>query len=167
MSRGSHVAASEITEARDSSRRSPASTGRSLGSTPSSTGPRRTQCEDPVVERGIRHPVAGAGVTAQRHPVPAAEHGAVDDVAVRQARAEVGALPGPASRVPSPSRQRTTSRPATVRSSVRPVGTSADAAATKPAVGGSPERGGEGGVDARGLGVAPGAAQVVGSGWGR
>ena len=122
--------------------------------------------EDPVVERGIRHPVAGAGVYGR------AASRASDRARCRRrrrsppgARAEVGHCPGPASRVPSPSRQRTTSRPATVRSSVRPVGTSADAAATsQPWVG--RRSAAAGGVVARRLGVAPGAAQVVESGLG-
>ena len=63
---------------------------------------------------------------------------------------------------PSVSRQSTTSRPATVRSRVRPVGTSADAAATSQPWVGRRSAARQGGLDAGGLGVAPGAAQVVG-----
>ena len=73
-----------------------------------------------------------------------------------------GQAPGPARAEPSRSRHSTTSRPATVRSRVRPTGTSADAAATSQPWVGRRSAAAQGGLDAGGLGVAPGAAQVVG-----
>ena len=163
MSRGSQVVGSEMTEAIDSSSggRS-ASTGRSVGSTPGSSCPTRTHTSTPSsnAARVRQSPVTVS--RSQRHPVPAAQHGAVDDVAVGEAGSQVraGARPREHRAVGVAPEHDLTTRDRAQQGAVRRhVG---GGRGDEPAVGRSPQRRRQGGVDLRRLGVAPGAAQVGG-----
>ena len=161
MSRGSQSVGSETTEASDSSSGGRvASTGRSVGSTPSSTWPTRTQNRMPS-SYAAKVRQAGwspsSGIPCHRHSTVPSTTSQASSRAPRW-----GQAPGPAWAEPSLPRQSTTSRPATVRSRVRPVGTSAEAAATSQPWVGRRSAARQGGLDAGRLGVAPGATQVVG-----
>ena len=135
--------------------------GRSA-STPSSTSPSTHPEQDAVVVGGVRcaspaGPRASSGIPCHRQrTVPS-----TTSQASRRAP-RCGQAPGPARADPSSSRQSTTSRPATVRSRVRPTGHVGGGGGDEPAVGRAAQRGAQGGLDAGGLGLAPGAAQVVG-----
>ncbi len=117
--------------------------------------------EHPVVVGGVRRP-RRAGRASERHAVPLAQHGAVDDVAVLEAGAEVGAgsRPGQHRAVGvAPQHDLAAGDGAHQGAVGRHV---ARCGCDEPAVGGSAHRRGEGLVDLHGLGITPGAAQVVG-----
>ena len=117
---------------------------------------RRRRSAAKVRQRGCR-------LAVERHPVPAAQHGAVDDVAVVEAGTEVRAGAGPGEQ-PS-RRRRARARPRGRRpcaAGCGPAGTSAEAAATSQPCVGRRSAAAQGGLDAGRLGLAPGAAQVVG-----
>ena len=166
MSRGSHVAAHRDDGGeglRDG--RPPASTGRSEARAVLDLR-RRTQSEHPVVVRGIRQPVA-ARVTAQRRARASGRARCRHDLAVLEARAEVGAGAGPGEQAAvgvAPEHDLATGDGAQQRAARGDVG---GGRGDEPAVGGSAERGGEGASIRAGLASRQVPRRWSGVVWGR
>ena len=118
--------------------------------------------QDAVVEGGEGAP-ARLALTVERHPVPPAQHGAVDDVARVEAGTEVRAGAGTGQGRPvgvAPEHDLATGDRAEQGAAGRHVG---GRGGDQPAVGGAAQRRAQRGLDAGRLGLPPGAAQVVGS----